>query len=189
MHQFPYVCVWLIEVALYFIPAIRAVAIKHSATKGITIANLLIGWTGIGWIIVLLWAWKDTSITAREDMTSPSFSDVDCKSQKPFSNDMRHTTGAEQSGVRAIIYGALFIVFPSILIFVFQCAVSHCSPEGIGCIYFFLPALPYESVVSVSHLGAAFMSVKAVLLGTFISWVVIMTIIAVVTRRDDLWRI
>jgi hypothetical protein len=40
---------------LYFLPTIIASNRGHSVA-GILLLNLLIGWTGIGWIILLLWA-------------------------------------------------------------------------------------------------------------------------------------
>jgi hypothetical protein len=44
----------LIAALLYFLPAIIGHN-KRDAT-GIFILNLLAGWTGIGWIVALLWA-------------------------------------------------------------------------------------------------------------------------------------
>ncbi len=40
---------------LYFLPTIIASNRGHGVT-GILCLNLLFGWTGIGWIIMLLWA-------------------------------------------------------------------------------------------------------------------------------------
>jgi hypothetical protein len=43
-------------IALYFLPIIIA-AIRHSKSMvGIVLLNVLGGWTGIGWIIALIWA-------------------------------------------------------------------------------------------------------------------------------------
>lgn len=43
-------------VALYFLPTIIAV-VKHKAnTSAITLLNLFLGWTLVGWFIALLWA-------------------------------------------------------------------------------------------------------------------------------------
>ncbi|HEY0796931.1 MAG TPA: superinfection immunity protein [Acidisarcina sp.] len=46
----------LFLIALYFLPAIIAHARHSTSALGITIVNLLFGWTGIGWIATLLWA-------------------------------------------------------------------------------------------------------------------------------------
>jgi hypothetical protein len=40
---------------LYFLPTIVASNRGHSVT-GILLLNLFLGWTGIGWILLLLWA-------------------------------------------------------------------------------------------------------------------------------------
>jgi hypothetical protein len=46
-------------VLLYFLPTIVASNRGHCVT-GILLLNLLLGWTGIGWIILLLWALLST---------------------------------------------------------------------------------------------------------------------------------
>lgn len=43
---------------LYFLPAIVAVFRKHHAVIGIAIVNFLVGWTGLGWLICLVWAFS-----------------------------------------------------------------------------------------------------------------------------------
>jgi hypothetical protein len=45
---------FLVAVVLYFLPTIIGHG-KRDAT-GIFIVNLLLGWTGIGWFVALLWA-------------------------------------------------------------------------------------------------------------------------------------
>jgi hypothetical protein len=40
---------------LYFLPTIVAANRGHGVT-GILLLNLLFGWTGIGWIVLMLWA-------------------------------------------------------------------------------------------------------------------------------------
>jgi hypothetical protein len=42
-------------VILYFLPTIIASNRGHSVA-GILLLNLFLGWTGIGWIVMLLWA-------------------------------------------------------------------------------------------------------------------------------------
>ncbi|HEY0759262.1 MAG TPA: superinfection immunity protein [Acidisarcina sp.] len=46
----------LLLLALYFLPAIVAHARHSVSSTAITILNLLFGWTGIGWIVMLFWA-------------------------------------------------------------------------------------------------------------------------------------
>lgn len=43
-------------IALYFLPAIIALANKNPQVQAIYILNLLFGWTVIGWGIALVWA-------------------------------------------------------------------------------------------------------------------------------------
>jgi Superinfection immunity protein len=44
----------LVAALLYFLPAI--IAHNKRDSTGIFILNLVAGWTGIGWIVALLWA-------------------------------------------------------------------------------------------------------------------------------------
>ena len=50
--------VLLIVVALviYFIPTIVALNRGHRNTAAIFIANLFLGWTFLGWVVCLVWA-------------------------------------------------------------------------------------------------------------------------------------
>lgn len=43
-------------IGVYFLPGIVAQARKHKNKDAIAILNLLLGWTGLGWIIALVWA-------------------------------------------------------------------------------------------------------------------------------------
>jgi hypothetical protein len=43
-------------IALYFLPAIVAGARHLPERAGITLLNLFLGWTFIGWVIALIWA-------------------------------------------------------------------------------------------------------------------------------------
>lgn len=46
----------LILLALYFLPFLIALGRHHVSTGGIFVVNILFGWTGIGWILTLVWA-------------------------------------------------------------------------------------------------------------------------------------
>jgi hypothetical protein len=41
---------------VYFIPGIVSVPNKHPQSNGITVLNLFLGWTVLGWIGALIWA-------------------------------------------------------------------------------------------------------------------------------------
>jgi hypothetical protein len=43
---------------LYFIPFAIAYARRHKYTKTVFLLNLLFGWTGIVWIVLLVWSFK-----------------------------------------------------------------------------------------------------------------------------------
>lgn len=70
---------------LYFLPAIIAVFRKHHAVVGIIIVNFLVGWTGLGWLICLVWAFsaregKEKIIVVQQtnpDEVKPSFNNAD----------------------------------------------------------------------------------------------------------------
>ncbi len=44
---------------VYFIPGIVARARGHKNLTAIVTLNLLLGWTTIGWIVALIWAFRD----------------------------------------------------------------------------------------------------------------------------------
>ena len=47
---------WLVGLALYFLPTIIAVARHKKNILGVVLVNILLGWTFIGWIVALVWA-------------------------------------------------------------------------------------------------------------------------------------
>lgn len=51
----------LIAVAIYMLPTICAFAMNHGSKLGITILNLFLGWTLIGWLVALVWTFFDPS--------------------------------------------------------------------------------------------------------------------------------
>lgn len=46
----------IIVLVVYFLPAIIAYQKKKKNQNAITVANLFLGWTIIGWVVVLIWA-------------------------------------------------------------------------------------------------------------------------------------
>jgi hypothetical protein len=42
----------------YFLPAVTAHVRRHRQIAAITLVNLLIGWTGLGWVLVFFWSWS-----------------------------------------------------------------------------------------------------------------------------------
>ncbi|KVZ02984.1 superinfection immunity protein [Burkholderia ubonensis] len=44
--------------AMYFAPSIVAYKADHPDYRAIVTTNILVGWTGIGWICAMIWAQK-----------------------------------------------------------------------------------------------------------------------------------
>lgn len=42
--------------ALYMFPALVAWLLKNPQTSAITVLKLLLGWTALGWVVALVWA-------------------------------------------------------------------------------------------------------------------------------------
>lgn len=47
---------FLFSLAFYFAPALIAYMRKHKHREAIGILNLIFGWTGIGWVLCLVWS-------------------------------------------------------------------------------------------------------------------------------------
>jgi hypothetical protein len=41
---------------LYWLPAIIAIARHTNSALGVAALNFLLGWTGVGWVLALMWA-------------------------------------------------------------------------------------------------------------------------------------
>lgn len=55
--------VLLIVGAIYFLPSIVASARGHLSTGSIVVINLFLGWTVLGWVLSLAWAFSgDTRV-------------------------------------------------------------------------------------------------------------------------------
>lgn len=48
---------------LYFLPALEARARKHPNLTAIELVNIFLGWTLVGWVCALAWAYKDAEAT------------------------------------------------------------------------------------------------------------------------------
>ncbi len=53
-----FACAVLLAVMLYFWPTIAAIERRHDSTFGVFVLNLLGGWTLIGWVVAIVWAYN-----------------------------------------------------------------------------------------------------------------------------------
>lgn len=56
----------LIIAVVYFIPGVIATQRKHKNANAITMLNLLLGWTVLGWVASLVWAMTDPGIPPKQ---------------------------------------------------------------------------------------------------------------------------
>lgn len=60
-----HIFITIITLAAYFLPALIALVRNHHNKTALMVTNLLLGWTGIVWLVTLIWAFtnqKETSI-------------------------------------------------------------------------------------------------------------------------------
>ena len=43
---------------VYFMPTINAILRKHHNIKSITVVNVFLGWTFVGWVVALSWSYS-----------------------------------------------------------------------------------------------------------------------------------
>ncbi len=51
--------VLVVGAAIYFLPSIVAQKRKHRQQTAITVLNLLLGWTFLGWVAAMVWAFGE----------------------------------------------------------------------------------------------------------------------------------
>jgi hypothetical protein len=61
--------VLFVLIALYVLPALVAASRHHRQTMAITVLNVLLGWTLLGWAGALVWSCTNTgAVVSREEM-------------------------------------------------------------------------------------------------------------------------
>jgi hypothetical protein len=48
--------IFAVSVAIYFLPAIVAHRRSHPNAMAITVLNIFLGWTFLGWVVALVWS-------------------------------------------------------------------------------------------------------------------------------------
>lgn len=46
---------------VYFLPAVVAAFRKHKNTSAVVVLNLFLGWTMIGWVVAMIWAFTNNT--------------------------------------------------------------------------------------------------------------------------------
>jgi hypothetical protein len=59
-----------IAALFYFVPSFVAATRSHHNTTAIVILNIYLGWSFIGWVIALVWAF--TTVTPRDPSSAPA---------------------------------------------------------------------------------------------------------------------
>jgi hypothetical protein len=71
----------IILIFIYFIPSIIASNRHHKNKDAIIILNLLLGWTFLGWVVALVWAYTDNISTVKQDKEPQQIHCSKCGSQ------------------------------------------------------------------------------------------------------------
>ena len=102
--------------AFYFLPSIIALIRKHRNESAIAILNLFLGWTFIGWVIALVWAFTADVKTSGQDRLT----DV-----KPPDGIIDAVKGSNNKDIRISFSGepelsndSMFFILPRNLIFI-----------------------------------------------------------------------
>ena len=78
MELAPFVTL-MIAVFIYFIPAATAHSRKHQNTTAIFALNLVLGWTILGWIVALVWAYMKQATPAQAESPDTHVKCPDCR--------------------------------------------------------------------------------------------------------------
>ena len=63
--------------ALYLLPAIVAWRNNHSKIVAITVLNILLGWTALGWVVALVWSCAEIRSRPRAYKYTPTYEPAD----------------------------------------------------------------------------------------------------------------
>ncbi len=51
----------IFALTVYFFPALVAIVREHGNAASIALTNFFFGWTFVGWVVALIWAFSDNS--------------------------------------------------------------------------------------------------------------------------------
>lgn len=92
----------VIVIALFFMPALIACFKRHRNATAITVLNIFLGWTVIGWLIALIWALARPSVVhVYLPPVGPYRPGIDPPGDDPHRSlgfDEDHSVGARRAG-------------------------------------------------------------------------------------------
>ncbi|QEC46057.1 superinfection immunity protein [Pseudobacter ginsenosidimutans] len=90
----------LIGLPLYFLPTIIAATRHHQATIGVFFLNLFLGWTFLGWIAALIWAFSYGSRATQTVIVNNSSQPYSQADNPNFSSQPQSDSSQKQSGTQ-----------------------------------------------------------------------------------------
>ena len=115
----------ILVLTLYFIPAIVAYNRNHNNKQSILVLNLFLGWTFIGWVGSLVWAYTD-NITKKEEQLEP-----DLKSDSPvlnlYDSEYKKATVKHMSVTAKFIATAIFLL---LALLIFRSCNNHSTADN-----------------------------------------------------------
>ena len=104
--------IMVVGLLLYFLPSIIAHRRKHKNEHTITIVNVLAGWTGIGWVLLLVWACSEPWVPTDSYLQSvPHF--LGCRGRRytPIIPRMLPRSSSKPVGIGLLTLIVLFTMF------------------------------------------------------------------------------
>lgn len=89
----PFILIGLIGLAIYFIPMIAALARNHPNKAAIILVNIFLGWSLIGWIVALVWAFTKPNTQA------PIIVNAAVPANESFERKLQELSGLRSNGL------------------------------------------------------------------------------------------
>lgn len=62
-------CIVAACIVVYFLPAIVAARLKHNNLFGVSVLNVFLGWTLVGWVVAVVWAFAKPQVVMATSAT------------------------------------------------------------------------------------------------------------------------
>ena len=86
-------------IALYFLPAIVAGMNHHRQKTAIFVLNLLLGWTAVGWVVALVWAFMRPEQHAPVVVNNPPAPPPLARAPEQQASELEHFARLRDNGV------------------------------------------------------------------------------------------